>query len=176
MNVLYYAAAWFVAAIILALIMIMIMHGPYRHKKKKRSREVFKVKITIKDSIITIIGDAPMALIIGDAQQFNISNVVWQDRKGFPASIDPNTPQKWGASDNGQFVTLVPSADGTGCEVLGNAPMPADAADIQINVTADADLGEGIEAVTAVVATVRVVGGKPISATATLGAVEDQPT
>lgn len=96
--------------------------------------------------------------------QFTVS-VEPQDSAGNPAPVD-GVPA-WSAS--GDLVTVTPATDGMSAVVRPNAAGAVGS--VQVSVTADADLGEGIETITGVL-DVDVVGGKAVSLATSVGPLE----
>lgn len=87
------------------------------------------------------------------------------DKKGNPAPVD-GIPV-WDVSATGT-VTLAPAADGMSCDVLGAAP-----GTVQVNVTADADLGAGVTTITGTL-DVQITPDQAVGFAITTGPVEDQ--
>lgn len=107
-----------------------------------------------------------MPQIISDSQQFR-ATVAFVDKKGNPALVE-GAPT-WGTSD-ASILTVTADADGMGALVVAAGPL----GDAQVNVTGDADLGEGV---TNVVGTldVTVVAGAAIAANIGAATPEEQP-
>jgi len=97
-------------------------------------------------------------------KQFTVS-VEPQDEAGNAAAVE-GTPV-WAASSD--LVTVTPAADGLSAVVRPNATGTVGSA--QINVTADADLGEGVETITGVL-DVDVIGGHAVSLATSVGPLE----
>lgn len=87
------------------------------------------------------------------------------DKKGNPAPVD-GVPV-WDVSAPGS-VSLFPSADGMSCDVLGIAP-----GSVQVNVSADADMGEGTKTITGTL-DVEVTAAEAAGFAIQTGPVEDQ--
>ncbi len=87
------------------------------------------------------------------------------DIKGNPAAVD-GVPV-WGVSADGT-VSLFPSDDGLSCDVVGVAP-----GTVQVNVSADADLGTGVKTITGTL-DVEVIAAEAVGFAITTGPVEDQ--
>jgi hypothetical protein len=94
-------------------------------------------------------------------------SVEFKDAKGNPAKVD-GTPA-W-LTDNPNILQLTPSADGLSCDVqavgvIGKA---------NVQVTADADLGSGVENIIGT-AEIEVVGGKATLVNLTVGTPVEVP-
>ncbi len=107
-----------------------------------------------------------MAVTMDTDQQFPVTIQI-VDRKGKPAATD-GVPV-W-LSDNTDVLALAPSADGLTCDVMA-VGIPGTA---KVQVTADADLGSGVEALVGVL-DVSVTPAPAVAITMTPGTVVDQP-
>lgn len=94
------------------------------------------------------------SVTITDTQKFTVS-VAPLDGKGNPAVLDG--PVSFTA-DNPALVTITPGADGLSAEVLAVGPLGS----TQITISGDADLGAGVETITATLQ-VDVIAGKAAS-------------
>lgn len=92
------------------------------------------------------------------------------DAKGNPALVD-GAPT-WNSSDP-SIITVVPSADGLSAVASAAGPLTADGASVQVSVTADADLGAGVETISGTM-DVTVVASKAVSVAINAGAPEEQ--
>lgn len=110
------------------------------------------------------LGKEIMALKLKDDEKATAS-IKPVDKKGFPAQVD-DVPV-WAASAEG-IVELTPAADGLSCVIAGMAPGAC-----QVNVTADADLGDGVRNITGTL-DVEVLGGDAVTINIETGAVEPQ--
>lgn len=88
------------------------------------------------------------------------------DKKGNPAQIDGRPV--WGSSD-GAVLTITDDADGMGATIIAGSTGTA-----QVNVAADADLGEGVVAIVGLLDVTVVAGQAAMLALAT-GTPEEQP-
>jgi hypothetical protein len=109
-----------------------------------------------------------MALILTATQQCQLSIAV-VDAKGNPAPVE-GIPE-W-ASSEPAFATVTPAADGM--SALVKAVGPITTAPVQVNVTADADLGAGTTPIVGLLE-VSVVAGQAVSVGITAGTPEEQP-
>ena len=96
-----------------------------------------------------------MALILTDVQACALA-VAFVDRKGNPASVD-GAPV-WSVSDP-TVLGIIASADGFSADIIAIGPL----GNSQVSVTADADLGSGVENVIGVL-DVTVVGSRAVAA------------
>ena len=87
------------------------------------------------------------------------------DAKGNPAAVD-GIPA-WNVSAEGT-VSLFPAADGMSCDVVA-----VGVGSVQVNVTADADLGAGVKTIMGVL-DVTVVAAEAVGFQITTGPVENQ--
>ena len=102
-------------------------------------------------------------LVLTDAQKVALS-VTFLDAAGNPASVD-GAPV-WGSSD--PTIVLVEAAT-DGLSAVATAVGPLGSA--QVNVTADADLGAGVESITGLL-DVNVVGDKAVTVAIAAGTPE----
>lgn len=107
-------------------------------------------------------GDQTMAFIMRADQKVNIT-VAYTDSQGNPATTE-GVPV-WGSSD--ASVTVEAASDGlsavaTASGIVGTA---------QVNVTADADLGEGVKEIVGTL-DIEIVGGEAVSVVLTPGTPE----
>lgn len=100
-------------------------------------------------------------LMLTDLQQVNLA-VAFTTKAGNSAKVD-GVPV-WATSDE-TVLTVVPSEDGLSAEAVTVGPLGV----AQITVTADADLGEGVETLTGVL-DVEVLASKAVFAIVTAGA------
>ncbi len=124
-----------------------------------RPRIVFARAII--DRKTTITGEIKM-LIITDSQEVDLA-IKPLTRKGHPAQVD-GVPA-WSTSDPA-IATVTPAADGLSCVIKAADNIGP----VQISVTADADLGEGVQNLTGVL-DLEVIGG----AAATLSVIAGTP-
>lgn len=96
-----------------------------------------------------------MAFTLPDDRTATLS-IAPVDAKGNPAPID-GIPA-WTTADF-RLLDLIPSADGLSVQVRPVGPL---AAGVQVTVTADADLGEGVETLIGMIE-VDIVGGKAVA-------------
>ncbi|MFA5766819.1 MAG: hypothetical protein WC919_02770 [Candidatus Paceibacterota bacterium] len=111
-------------------------------------------------------GEVAMSLILKDNQRVTI-NVSPVDAKGNPAQVD-GAPV-WAVVGPG-IVTLEPSTDGFTCVATTTGELGT----TQLTVTADADVGEGIQTISGLL-DVEVVGGVAVSLAIAAGVPEDIP-
>lgn len=104
-------------------------------------------------------------LVLTDTQQCDLT-LQPVDKKGQPAAID-GTPS-W-SSSNEAVVAVAVSANGLSATLVAGILGTA-----QINVTADADLGAGVVAVTGTL-DVQVVAGQAVAVALTPGIPTEQP-
>jgi hypothetical protein len=105
-------------------------------------------------------------MVLKDTEQVVLS-VLPVDAKGNPAPVD-GAPA-WGSSDP-TVATVTPAADGLSATVAAVGPLGK----TQISVTADADLGEGVESVVGTL-DIEVVAGKAVSLSIKTGTPEEIP-
>jgi len=105
-------------------------------------------------------------MILKDTEQVVLS-VVPVDAKGNAAPVD-GTPA-WDSSDP-TVAIVTPAADGLSATVAAAGPLGK----AQISVTADADLGEGIESIVGTLE-IEVVAGKAVSLSIKTGTPEEIP-
>ncbi|WP_321377058.1 hypothetical protein [Trichococcus shcherbakoviae] len=106
-----------------------------------------------------------MTLVLKDTQKCAMA-VTPVDAKGNPASVDG--PPSWTVLGN-LIVTLEPSDDGLSCNVYATGTLGS----TQVQVTADADLGDGVVPITGLL-DVQVVGGDAVSLSIAAGTPEEQ--
>lgn len=107
-----------------------------------------------------------MAVTLPDDKQFTATISV-VDAKGNPALIDGIAT--WASSDP-TLVAVTPSVDGLSALVVAVGALGT----TQVTVTADADLGSGVRAITGLL-DVTVVAGEAVGLTVTAGPLEPQP-
>jgi hypothetical protein len=90
------------------------------------------------------------------------------DAKNNPAKVE-GAPV-WTSSEP-SFVTVEPSADGLSAVI--KAVGPTTATPVQINVTADADLGEGVKPITGLLE-VSVIAGEAVAVAISAATPEEQ--
>jgi hypothetical protein len=135
------------------------IHISFRqHEKKHHRRQA--VKILFFDENHKEISMLKMT----DVQKAKAS-ISFVDAKGHPAIVD-GVPV-WDVSNAGP-VSLAPAADGMSCDIVANAP-----GTLQVNVTADADLGAGTKTITGVL-DVEITGSDAVTVNINVGPVEDQ--
>ena len=105
-------------------------------------------------------------MVLKDTEQVVLS-VVPVDAKGNTAPVD-GAPA-WGSSDPA-VATVTPAADGLSATVAAVGPLGK----TQISVTADADLGEGIESIVGTLE-IEVVAGEAVSLSIKTGTPEEIP-
>lgn len=116
------------------------------------------------DKTNTIKGEIRM-LIITDSQQVDLA-IKPVDKKGFPAQVD-GVPV-WATSDP-TIATIEPSADGLSAVVKAATALGS----VQISVSADADLGAGVETITGLL-DLEVAAGKAVSLAIIAGTPTEQ--
>ena len=104
-------------------------------------------------------------LVLTDSQ-FVTLNVTPVTKAGNPATID-GAP-KWSVSDE-SVLTLEVSEDGLSCKAVTTGKL----GDAQVNVVADADMGEGVVEITGVLE-VSVKAGAAASVAVTAGTPEEK--
>jgi len=102
-------------------------------------------------------------LVLTDMQKVPLS-VSFLDGAGNPAPVDGSPV--WGSSDP-TVVDVVPAPDGLSAVATAVGPLGT----AQVNVTADADLGSGIETITGLL-DVNVVADKAVSVAISAGTPE----
>ena len=107
-----------------------------------------------------------MKVILTDEQQVPV-RVAFKTAAGNPAKVD-GVPS-WNTS-NSDVLELVPEEDGMGALVKTRGPLGG----AQVSVVADADLGEGVREVTAVL-DVDVQAAEAVSASIEAGTPEIKP-
>lgn len=117
------------------------------------------------DKTTTVKGDLTM-LLITDSQEVDLA-IKPVTKKGHPAQID-GVPV-WSTSDP-TIVALVVAADGLSCIATATENLGT----VQISVTADADLGEGIQNLTGIL-DLEVIGGAAATMTIIAGTPREQP-
>ncbi|HEY1242209.1 MAG TPA: hypothetical protein VGF16_16710 [Bryobacteraceae bacterium] len=83
-------------------------------------------------------------------------SVAWTDKGGNPAKVDG--PTTWQSSDD-TIVTVTPS---TGNPLIANLNAPGPIGTVQIHATADADMGSGVQTVTAT-SNITVISGQAVA-------------
>lgn len=106
-----------------------------------------------------------MSLVITIDQEFDAS-VAFVDKNGNPATVDGSP--SWGVSDP-TILSVTPSADGTSAVVKALGPLGT----CQLNVSGDADLGDGVTQVGGTL-DVEVKAGQAVAATISAGAPRQQ--
>lgn len=102
---------------------------------------------------------------ISSSQKFTAS-IQPVDAKGNPALVQEGSVV-WGPAPD--FLTLTPSSDGLSCEIAAKGPLGQG----QVDVVADADLGEGVVTIGGTLQ-VDVVAGQAVSLTINTGAPVEQ--
>ena len=102
-------------------------------------------------------------VVLTDLQKVFTSFIV-KDKMENPAPID-GIPT-WSVSDP-NLLQVVPTEDGLGCQVYTVGPLGKG----QVIVTADADLGEGVEPITGTL-NVQVIGSKAVAIGVNVGTPE----
>lgn len=113
-------------------------------------------------------GEATMAFDL-PADKFTVVSIELKDKKGNPAAVD-GVPA-W-ATDNTEVLALEPAADGMSCKVTAVGTLTA--TPVVVQVTCDADLGEGTKPVIGTLE-VNVVAGEALQVSLTPGPLQDQP-
>lgn len=108
--------------------------------------------------------DTTNTLTLTDSQQATLS-IAPTDRKGKPAQVEGVT---WTSSDNTK-VTVEPAPDGLSAVIKAQ-----DIGTAQVSVGADAQLGDGVTALTGLL-NVEVVAGAAVSLGIAAGAPTEQP-
>jgi len=129
---------------------------------RTRGRIVF-CRATI-DRLTTIKGDLKM-LILTDTQECDLA-IKPVDKKGNAAQVD-GIPV-WTTSD-ATIASVTPAADGLSAVVKAADNLGS----VQVGVTADADLGEGVEPIGGVL-DVEIAAGKAVSVTVIAGTPREQ--
>jgi hypothetical protein len=120
-------------------------------KREGRPRVVFN-RVSFMDGS-QVKGDL-MGVSISDVQKVSLSISV-TDAAGNPAPVD-GVPS-WSSNDpSNSVVSLAPATDGLTCEVSAVGPLGA----AQVTVSADADLGEGVQTITSSPFDVEVVASQ----------------
>lgn len=104
-------------------------------------------------------------LQLTDTQQCDVS-VKALNRKGNPAPVQNPV---WSSSDSTVATVTQDAVDGLKAKVVAGA-----AGTTQINVSADADMGDGVKPISAVL-DVTVVGGQAVTFAVTTGTPTEQP-
>jgi len=104
-------------------------------------------------------------LLLTDSQKCALAITI-VDKKGNAAKVD-GVPS-WSSSDE-SVATVTAAEDGLSASVVAAGPLGT----AQINVTADADLGEGVKPIAGVLE-VQVVGGETASVAISAGTPEEQ--
>ena len=126
----------------------------------------FRWRIGPVETTSPSLGEVAMSIVLKDTQRVTI-NVSPVDAKGNPAQVD-GAPV-WAVVGPG-IVTLAPSADGMTCV----ATTTGDLGTTQVTVTADADVGEGVQTISGLL-DVEVVGGTAVSLAVAAGVPEEIP-
>jgi hypothetical protein len=113
-----------------------------------------------------ILGEIVMAIVLKDAQKVTI-NISPVDAKGNAAKVD-GAPV-WAVSDP-TILTLAPSTDGLSCVATTTGVVGT----TKIAITADADIGEGVQTISGSI-DIEVVGGVAAGLNITIVGVEDIP-
>jgi len=108
-----------------------------------------------------------MALILTATQQCALAIEVF-DAKGNPATVD-GVPV-WSSSEPA-YVTVTAGVDGMTADAVAVGPVTS--SPVQVNVTADADLGSGIQQIIGVL-DVSVVAGQAVSVGISAGTPTEQ--
>ena len=105
-----------------------------------------------------------MALILTNSQEVDLA-IQPLDKRGKPAQVD-GTPA-WSSSDAAK-ATVAPAADGLSCvaKALDNGT-------VQISVSADADLGDGVRTLTGTL-DLEIVSGEAVTLSVIAGAPREQ--
>jgi hypothetical protein len=106
-----------------------------------------------------------MSLVITDTQEVGLS-ISPVDKKGHPAKVDG--PPVWTSSDD-SIATVSAAEDGLSAVVSANVNLGK----AQINVSADADLGEGQTSITGTLE-IEVVAGEAVSLAINAGTPSEQ--
>jgi hypothetical protein len=133
-------------------------------EKKKRRTKKLLLSFCVSEKPFYAQGRIPM-LVLTDSQfvSLNVSPVT---KAGNPATID-GAP-KWSVSDE-SVLTLEVSEDGLSCKAVTTGKL----GDAQINVVADADMGEGVVEIVGVLE-VSVKAGAAASVAVTAGTPEEK--
>jgi hypothetical protein len=132
-------------------------------KKKRRSKKLL-LSFCVSEKPFYAHGRILM-LVLTDSQ-FVTLNVTPVTKAGNPATID-GAP-KWSVSDE-SVLTLEVSEDGLSCKAVTTGKL----GDAQVNVVADADMGEGVVEITGVLE-VSVKAGAAASVAVTAGTPEEK--
>lgn len=108
-------------------------------------------------------------LVMTDTQQAALTFKV-EDAKGNPAKVE-GSPE-WNSSDTTK-VTVSPSADGQSATIKAVGPLTE--TNVQISVTADADLGTGSKPIVGLL-DVQIVAGEAVTVAISAGTPEEQTT
>ena len=133
-------------------------------EKKKRRTKKLLLSFCVSEKPFYAQGRILM-LVLTDSQ-FVTLNVAPVTKAGNPATID-GAP-KWSVSDE-SVLTLEVSEDGLSCKAVTTGKL----SDAQINVVADADMGEGVVEITGVLE-VSVKAGAAASVAVTAGTPEEK--
>ena len=109
-------------------------------------------------------------LVLSASQQVTFS-VSYTDKKGNPAKVE-GLPV-WASSDEA-LLTVEAAADGMSALAVAVGGLTPPDTTVQVSVTADADLGEGVTAIVGV-GNVAIVAGEAVAANLSAGAPEEQP-
>ena len=133
-----------------------------KHKKKRTAKGIFTVHFPWVHPQFYLKGLETMIL---PADKKVTVAVLWKDKKGNVAPVD-GIPI-WESSDS-TVAALTVAPDGLSASVAGGLIGLC-----QISVTADADLGEGVTNVAAILE-VEVLAGQAVSGDFSVGPLEDQ--
>lgn len=131
-------------------------------KENKRAVKIAFRSITING--MTVTGNITMANILGNVQEVDLA-IQPLDARDKPAQVD-GIPV-WAINDPSKG-TLTPSEDGLSCNLKA-----LDNGTVTITVTADADLGEGVEPIVGTIE-VEIVSGKAVKVNIIFGTPRDQ--
>jgi hypothetical protein len=134
----------------------------HKLQDSRRLRIVFHQAVIDKTN--TIKGDLNM-LVLTDTQEVDLA-IKPLDRKGRLAQVD-GVPE-WTSSDP-TIAKVTPSEDGLSAVVAATDNLGS----VQIRVTADADLGEGVELITGIL-DLEIAGGKAVSLGIIAGTPKEQ--
>lgn len=129
------------------------------HRHEPGGRIVFYQAVIDK---VTIIRGDLKSMILTDTQEVDLA-IRPLDRKGKPAQVD-GVPV-WTSSDE-TICKVTPAADGLSCVAAATVNLGS----VQISVSADADLGAGVETISGIL-DIDIVAGKAVS----LGVITGTP-
>lgn len=142
---------------------IIIINNKKRKKCKKKKRGNLLFTVYYPNNNLYLKGIKYMVLT--DIQKVAVS-IQPVDRRGHPAQVD-DVPV-WSSSDE-TLLSVVAAPDGMSASVLAVGQL----GHAQISVTADADLGDGVESIVGILE-VDVVASKATGLTITAGTPVDQ--